>query len=222
VVAVSLDMGAFLGKKIETIRFEPTQGCPTTGLARESTVPRTSPCIAGLQLGGKRTVTRSGAARGVQIALVQADHSNNVPRGLLSDAARAALAGDNLSAYVGHANGYVVTFTNGLRVYLSGDTAMMSDMRTIVGEFHRANLAVINMGAFAMQSEEAAHAVNELIRPAAVIASHVNEAATTGGKVKPTSKTRQFIDLVKGRPVHVPLSGKTMEFDGQARCLAGC
>jgi L-ascorbate metabolism protein UlaG (beta-lactamase superfamily) len=221
-VVVSIDMGAFLGKKIETIRFEPTQGCPTTGLARESTVPRTSPCIAGLQLGGKRTVTRSGAARGVQIALVQADHSNNVPRGLLSDAARAALAGDNLSAYVGHANGYVVTFTNGLRVYLSGDTAMMSDMRTIVGEFHRANLAVINMGAFAMQSEEAAHAVNELIRPAAVIASHVNEAATTGGKVKPTSKTRQFIDLVKGRPVHVPLSGKTMEFDGQARCLAGC
>jgi L-ascorbate metabolism protein UlaG (beta-lactamase superfamily) len=115
-----------------------------------------------------------------------------------------------------------VTFTNGLRAYLSGDTALMGDMRTIIGEFHRPNLAVMNMGAFAMQSEEAAFAVNELIKPSAVIPSHANEAATTGGKVNPTSKTRQFIDLVKGRSVHVPLSGRTMEFDAQARCVAGC
>jgi L-ascorbate metabolism protein UlaG (beta-lactamase superfamily) len=222
VVVVSIDMGAFLGKKIENIRFEPTQSCPTTGLARETPVPRTSPCVAGVQLGGKRSVKRSGAALGVQIALVQADHSNNAPRSLLAEPARAALAPDNLTAYVGHANGYVVTFTNGLRAYLSGDTALMADMRTVIGEFHRPNLAVMNMGAFAMQSEEAAFAVNELIRPSAVIPSHANEAATTGGKVNPTSKTRQFIDLVKGRTVHVPLSGKTMELDGQARCVAGC
>lgn len=221
-VVVSNDMGAFLAKKIENIRFEPTQPCPTAGLARETSVPRTAPCSANLQLGGKRTIKLSGAARGVQIALVQADHSNYAPRSLLSEAARGGLAADNLNAYVGHANGYVVTFTNGLRAYLSGDTALMGDMRTIVGEFYRANLTVMNMGAFAMQSEEAAYAVNELIKPAAVIPSHANEAATSGGKVNPASKTRQFIDLVKGRSVHVPLSGKTMEFDGQARCVAGC
>jgi L-ascorbate metabolism protein UlaG (beta-lactamase superfamily) len=221
-VVVSNDMGAFLAKKIENIRFESTQGCPTTGLARETAVPRTAPCIANLQLGGKRTITRSGATRGVQIALVPADHSNNAPRSLLSEPARAAMAPDNLTAYVGHANGYVVTFTNGLRAYLSGDTALMGDMRTIIREFYRANLAVVNMGAFAMQGEEAAFAVNELIQPNAVIPSHANEAATSGGKLNPTSKTRQFIDLVKGRAVHVPLSGKTLEFDGQARCVAGC
>lgn len=222
VVVVSNDMGAFLGKKIENIRFEPTQPCPTMGLARETSAPRTSPCVAALQLGGKRSVKLSGAARGVQIALVQADHSNNAPRSLLAEPARTALASDNLTAYVGHANGYVVTFTNGLRAYLSGDTALMGDMRTIIGEFHRPHLAVVNMGAFAMQSEEAAFAVNELIKPAAVIPSHANEAATSGGTVNPASKTRQFIDLVKGRAVHVPLSGKTMEFDGQGRCPSGC
>jgi L-ascorbate metabolism protein UlaG (beta-lactamase superfamily) len=116
----------------------------------------------------------------------------------------------------------VVTFTNGLRAYLSGDTALMGDMRTIIRAFYRPNLAVVNMGALAKQSEESAFAVNELIQPAAVIPSHANEAATTGGKVKPGSKTRQFMDLVKGRGVHVPLSGKTMEFDGEARCVAGC
>jgi hypothetical protein len=55
-----------------------------------------------------------------------------------------------------------------------------------------------------------------------VIVSHANEAATTGGKLKAGSKTKEFIELVKGRPVHLPLSGRTMGFDGQARCVSGC
>lgn len=60
------------------------------------------------------------------------------------------------------------------------------------------------------------------MKPAAVIASHVNEAATTGGRVNSGSKTQQFIEMVKGRPVYVPLSGRTMEFNGAAKCVAGC
>ena len=221
-VIVSNDMGAFLARKIQNIRGAETPACPATGLGRELTVPRSSPCVGNVQLGGKRTVRDFGHDRGVQIALVQADHSNNVPRSLLADPARTNLAPDSLTAYVGHANGYVLTFTNGLKVYLSGDTAVMSDMKTIINGFYRVNLAVMNMGAFAMQSEEGAFAVNELIQPNAVIASHVNEAATTGGRVNPGTKTRQFIDLVKGRPVHVPLSGGAMQFDGNGKCLAGC
>ncbi len=221
-VVVSNDMSAFLSRKIQNIRGMETPVCQATGLARETTVPRPSPCMASLQLGGKRTVKVSGAAHGVQIALVQADHSNNAPRSLLTDPGKTNLAGDNLSAYVGHANGYVLTFTHGLRVYLSGDTALMGDMKSIINAFYRANLAVVNMGAFAMQSEEAAFAVNELIQPNAVIPSHANEEATIGGKVRPESKTKQLIDLVKGRPVHLPLSGKTMEFNGEAKCVAGC
>ena len=68
----------------------------------------------------------------------------------------------------------------------------------------------------------AAHAINELVRPAAVIATHVNEGATDGGTVKPGSRTAAFTKLVTGRPVHPALSGKTMEFDGNAKCVAGC
>ena len=221
-VIVSNDMGAFLARKIQNIRGAETPACPATGLGREVTVPRSSPCVGNVQLGGKRTVRDFGHDRGVQIALVQADHSNNVPRTLLADGARTNLAPDNLTAYVGHANGYVLTFTNGLKAYLSGDTAVMGDMKTIINGFYRVNLAVVNMGAFAMQSEETAFAVNELIQPAAVIPSHVNEAATTSGKVNPHTKTRQFMDLVKGPLVHVPLSGKTMQFDGSGKCTAGC
>ena len=221
-VVVSNDMAAFLSKKLENIRGAETTACPTAGLARETTVPRLSTCVANLQLGGKRTIKLSDAANGVQIALVQADHSNNVPRSLLTDPEKTNLTPDNLNAYVGHANGYVVTFTNGLKVYLSGDTAVMGDMKTIITGYYKVNLAVMNMGAFAMQSEESAFAVNDLIQPNAVIPSHVNEAATTGGKVNPGTKTKQFIDLVKGTSVHVPLSGKTMEFNADAKCTAGC
>ena len=37
---------------------------------------------------------------------------------MLSEAGRSPLVPDDLSAYVGHANGYVLVFSNGLRVYL--------------------------------------------------------------------------------------------------------
>ena len=35
------------------------------------------------------------------------------------------------------------------------------------------------------------------------------------------SKTEAFIKAVKA-PVHIPLSGKTMEFDAGGKCTAGC
>jgi L-ascorbate metabolism protein UlaG (beta-lactamase superfamily) len=221
-LVVSNSMSAFLGKKIQNIKGVQTLVCPTAGLARETVLPRTSPCLANFSLGGKRLIKMTGQATGVQIALVQADHSNDAPRSLITEPEKTNLTPDNLNAYVGHANGYVLSFTNGLKVYLSGDTAIMGDMKTIIAGYYKVNLAVMNMGGNAMQSEEAAFAVNELIQPNAVIPSHVNEAATSGGKVRPGSKTKQFIDLVKGRPVYLPLSGKTMQFDGNAKCTAGC
>lgn len=218
-IITGVPMDAFLSKKVQNIRGVETPRCPAAGLIRETRVPMPSPCQAGRPLGRTWIFKFSSADKGVEITPVRADHSNYAPRSLLTDPERTSLAGDNLAAYVGHANGYVVNFTNGLNVYLSGDTAPMGDMKTIINGFYRANLAVLNMGD---SGEEAAFAVNELIQPNAVIISHANEAATTGGKVKPDSKTKQFIDLVKGRPVYVPLSGKTMELDGDAKCAAGC
>lgn len=222
VMVLSNDMGAFLGKKVQTIKGAETKACPTAGLARETTVPQPAACTANLQLGGKRTVKLANAAKGVQIALVMADHSNNAPRALLTEPQKTNLEADNLSAYVGHANGYVVTFSNGLKVYMSGDTAVMGDMKTILNGYYKVNLAIVYMGSSAMQGEETAFAVNELIQPKAVMPSHVNEAATKDGKVLPGTKTGQFIDLVKGRTVYVPLSGKTFRFDGNAKCVGEC
>ena len=68
---------------------------------------------------------------------------------------------------------------------------------------------------------EAAYVMNELVKPVSVIASHANEVATKDGKVLPGTKTEKFKKAVKA-PVHIPLSGKTLEFDGGGKCVAGC
>lgn len=221
-IMTGLEMTSLLAKKVEAVRGGPVELCAESGLTRDTVVPLQAPCRAGVQLGGKRTFKTSGQSRGVQITTVFAVHSNNVARPMLSEAGRTPLAPDDLVGYVGHANGFVLVFTNGLRVYLSGDTGIMSEMKTIIGDFHKPNLAIINLGATTMPSEEAAYAVNTLLRPAAVIPSHSSEAATEGGRLKPGSRTADFVRLVKGRKVHLSLSGRTMEFDSKAKCVAGC
>ncbi|CAD5372897.1 L-ascorbate metabolism protein UlaG (Beta-lactamase superfamily) [Rubrivivax sp. A210] len=158
---------------------------------------------------------------GVRIATVNALHSNGVdPDFIGGDLGRmmkeAGIAGD-----VGMATGYVLRFSNGLVAYLSGDTGITVDQDTVRNHY-AARLAVMNIGdGFTTGPGEAAYVINNLVKPAAVIASHANEVGTVGGKVRPGSKTETFIKAVKV-PVHVPLSGKTMEFDADARCTAGC
>jgi L-ascorbate metabolism protein UlaG (beta-lactamase superfamily) len=134
-----------------------------------------------------------------------------------------ALKPDGLTAYVGPDNGYILTFSNGLVVYLSADTGIMSDMDTVVRRYYQAELAIMAIGdVYSMGPEEASWAVNELIKPKAAIPTHANEVSTKGGQIRPGSKAEKFMKLVKGIPVHLPLSGKTMEFDGDAKCISGC
>jgi len=113
-----------------------TVACPQAGPGNELVVPRPSPCTAGLGISAKRTVRIGSANEGVQIAAVSAEHTNELPASLLTDPERTNLAANGLGAYVGLANGFVITFTNGLKVYLSGDTGLTSDMSTIVNGFY--------------------------------------------------------------------------------------
>lgn len=171
-----------------------------------------------LRHGGSRNVN------GVEIAVVMAIHSNGIDRRFLDTDLADQLAPDGLTAYTGPENGFVITFTNGLAVYLSADTGHTSDMATIINGYYGAELAVVNMGdIFSMGPREAAFAVNELIRPKSVIPSHANEEATSGGVAVPGSRTAEFVDLVAPNiDVHLPLSGLTMSFDHKGRCVEGC
>jgi L-ascorbate metabolism protein UlaG (beta-lactamase superfamily) len=208
-------LASLVNLRIENILGTPTSTCPQVGLANEMVVPRTSPCTAGLGIGAKRTVRFVSAKQGVQITPVTAQHDDGLAPEFLTDPEKTNLASNNLNAYVGVANGFVLTFTNGLRVYLTGDTGLTSDMKTIVRRLYRPQLVVFNIGdIFTTGPEEAAFAVTNLIQPNSVIPSHANEVATRGGIVLPDTHTARFAELLGEIPVFVPLSGVTMEFDG--------
>ncbi len=107
-------------------------------------------------------------------------------------------------------------------VYLSGDTGITAEQDKVVRGHYKARLVVMNIGdTFTTGPKEAVYVINELIKPNAVIASHANEVAIKGGQVLPGTRTETFIKGV-GVPVHVPLSGRTLEFDGSGKCTSGC
>lgn len=159
---------------------------------------------------------------GVGIAGVPAVHSNGLSPEFLEKEHAQALKENGLTAYIGPPGGYVLRFSNGLVVYLSGDTGITAEQELVVNKFYKANLAVINIGdTYTTGPEEAAYVINDLVKPASVIASHANEEATKNGKLVEGTRTDTFIRATKV-PVHIPLSGKTMEFDGRGQCRAGC
>ena len=126
---------------------------------------------------------------------------------------------DDLTAYVGPENGYVLTFTNGLVVYISGDTGPTADMKHIVRDFYKAKVAVLHLGTpFSMTSTAGAFAVNRLIKPRTAIPEHANQGSTTGGVVNAGTEVETFIKLVKKAKVIVPLSGVPITCDDKGKC----
>lgn len=169
-----------------------------------------------VRFGGSRKVG------GVTVTTVPAVHSNGIAGAMIGGQLGELLEAAGLTAYAGPPTGYVLTFTNGLVVYLSGDTGITAEQDAVVRGHYGARLAVINIGdTFTTGPTEAAYVVDRLVRPAAVIPSHANEAATRGGQVIAGTRTAAFMQATRAR-AHVPLSGRTMEFDRRARCVAGC
>ncbi|MBE69747.1 MAG: metal-dependent hydrolase [Thalassospira sp.] len=173
----------------------------------------------------KSVLVRFGASRmvgGVSITTVPAVHSNGVSGDFLGGPLGEMLKSSGVTAYAGPPTGYVLTFSNGLSVYLSGDTGITAEQDAVVRGHYGAKLVVMNIGdTYTTGPTEAAYVINNLIMPASVIPSHANEWATDGGNVRSGTRTEAFINAVSV-PAHVPLSGKTMEFDSAGVCSAGC
>ena len=170
-------------------------------------------------------LVRFGATKkvgGVKISTVPALHSNGVSPDFIGGEMGAAMKAAGIAGYAGQATGYILQFSNGLVVYLSGDTGMTAEQDSVVRGYYHAELVVMNIGdTFTTGPKEAAYVVNQLIRPKSVIVSHANEPATKGGKIIPGTRTALFKKAVKA-PVHLPLSGVTMEFDGDGKCVSAC
>jgi len=213
-------IGGLVGTKVQGILgSEPIGFCPQTDGV--TTVPVATVCASQTDLGGVFIAKAAGAARGVEITIVYASHVNNAPPALLSQAQREHMRANGSILEYGPATGFVVKFTNGLTAYLTGDTGIHAEMKTVVNEYHRANLAVLNLGANAGAYVSGAHAMNELVRPTSVIITHPNEPATDGGRLRPLSRTARVIEQMTSA-THLAISGRTMEFDGGGKCVAGC
>ena len=169
-----------------------------------------------VRFGGSRKIN------GVTITTVPAVHSNGIAPGMIGGQLGDLLHASGLTAYAGPPTGYVLTFSNGLVVYLSGDTGITAEQDSVVRRHYQAKLVVMNIGdTFTTGPKEAAFVINELVKPNAVIASHANEAATKNGKVVPGTRTDIFMRAAKV-PVYLPLSGRTMQFNAQGLCVSGC
>jgi len=210
----------FIARKVEAVRGKPTAACRMS--SEHLVAPFDAPCVASVQTGGTRTIKTSAATKAVEVTVVPAAHDSTVPVTLLTEAQRKSFEPDAVSLTLGPPSGYILRFTNGLTAYLSGDTGLHAEMRTVAHDFYHANLMELNFGASAMTPEAAAYAANTLVQPATIILSHVNEAATSNGKVRAGSRSAALIALIQGRAIYPAMSGKTMEFDGTGKCVAGC
>jgi L-ascorbate metabolism protein UlaG (beta-lactamase superfamily) len=218
-------MEAFISQKIQNINGVGADGCPVAGW-NEVIVPAASPSTCGVAFGSTLILTQAASALGVRINTVAALHSDSLFNPVLllpADRLGKTLDDNGLQAYDGLANGFVVTFSNGLKVYLTGDTGPMSDMAFIVRGIYHPNLTVANVdGLNNMGPVEAAYAMKELVHTAAVIPSHAEQPVTVKGKLIPGTQVAEFIRLLGDVPAYLPLSGRTMQFDGNAQCIAGC
>lgn len=169
-----------------------------------------------VRFGGSRKVG------GVTFTTVPAVHSNGIASDMIGGTLGKMMQSAGLTAHAGPPTGYVLTFSTGLVVYLSGDTGITAEQDLVVRQHYKAKLAVINIGdTYTTGPKEAAYVVNHLIKAKSVIASHANEAATKAGKVIAGTRTETFMRAAK-MPVHLPLSGRVMAFNHRGTCVAGC
>ncbi len=75
----------------------------------------------------------------------------------------------SLAVNVGEPVGYVIEFENGAKFYIAGDTGLMADMKLVIGDYYRPDVAVLPIGGwYTMGPKEAAFATS-LIRPSSYV-----------------------------------------------------
>ncbi len=73
----------------------------------------------------------------------------------------------------GVAAGFIISLESGLKVYYAGDTGLSADMKLIVGDYFKPDMAILPVGGtLTMDPEQAAYAAGELIKPRIVIPTH--------------------------------------------------
>lgn len=130
--------------------------------------------------GGTQTVA------GVKITMVHAVHSCGIQDG------------DQI-VYGGEACGYVLEFSNGVKMYHAGDTNVFSDM-AIIRELYAPKIAMLPIGDhFTMSPREAAYAC-KLLKPETVIPMHFGTFPVLTGRPSQLQELAPEVKVVELKP----------------------
>jgi L-ascorbate metabolism protein UlaG (beta-lactamase superfamily) len=135
---------------------------------------------AAMNKGGTQTVDD------IKVTMVHADHSCGIQDG------------DQL-VYGGEACGYVVEFSNGVKIYHAGDTNVFGDMK-IIRELYAPEIAMIPIGDhYTMGPREAAYACH-LLQPKTVIPMHFGTFPVLTGTPSQLQKLTPEVEVKEMRP----------------------
>jgi L-ascorbate metabolism protein UlaG (beta-lactamase superfamily) len=122
----------------------------------------------------------------IEIVMVHADHSCGIQDG------------DQI-VYGGEACGYVIEFSNGMKIYHAGDTNVFGDMQ-IIRDLYAPDIAMLPIGdRFTMSPREAAYACN-LLRPKTVIPMHFGTFPLLTGTPGELQKLVPGVEVVEMKP----------------------
>ncbi len=136
--------------------------------------------VSEMNKGGTQTVGD------MQVTMVHADHSCGIQDG------------DEL-IYGGEACGYVIGFSNGVKIYHAGDTNVFGDM-AIIRDLYSPQIAMLPMGDhYTMGPREAAYACN-LLKPQVVIPMHFGTFPVLTGRPAELQKLAPQVEVVEMKP----------------------
>ena len=136
--------------------------------------------ISPMNKGGTQTVAD------VKITMVHAVHSCGIQDG------------DQI-VYGGEACGYVLEFSNGVKIYHAGDTNVFSDM-AIIRDLYAPKIAMLPIGDhFTMSPREAAYAC-KLLKPEMVIPMHFGTFPLLTGRPSELQKLAPEVKVVELKP----------------------
>jgi L-ascorbate metabolism protein UlaG (beta-lactamase superfamily) len=126
------------------------------------------------------------AVEDMKVTMVHADHSCGIQDG------------DDL-VYGGEACGYVIEFSNGLKIYHAGDTNVFGDM-AIIHELYAPDIAMIPIGDhYTMGPREAAHAC-KLLKAKTVIPMHFGTFPPLIGRPSDLKKLAPGVNVLEMKP----------------------
>ncbi len=129
----------------------------------------------------------------IQVILVPANHSSSFGEG-------------EEFRLVGSPAGFIIKLENGFTIYVSGDTGFMSEMKTLIGDFYKPDLAVLSIAdIFSMAPAEGAYA-------ASLIGAKYNIPCHWIPSVKDAADPDGMREFVKKYPLAKFLMEKHKEF----------